>query len=136
LSDPAVVNVVHGTFAGPLGKGTYAGTLTGGTPFTSPDCPDPECQPVTGEITFSGQRGSFTGIVQPGSVVAILAIHPRVATRTFTLTLQVSDGTRGYAHADGLLTLSYTSTLMRFFDDNFNLITTISDSGSLTGSLR
>jgi hypothetical protein len=136
LVQPAIANVVHGTFDGPIGKGTYEGTLTGGTPFTSPDCPTPECQPVTGAITFSGPRGSFTGVVQPGSVVEILAIHPRIETRTFRLTLRVTDGTRGFTNADVLLTLTYTSTLTRFFNDEFQLITTISDSGSLTGDLR
>jgi hypothetical protein len=136
LSEPAAVTAIHGTFDGALGKGTYEGTLTGGSSFTSPDCAAPVCQPVTGAITFSGRRGSFTGIVQPGSVVAILAIHPRIQSRTFTLTLRVTGGTRGYTNADGLLTLSYTSTLTRFFDENFQLITTISDSGSLTGDLR
>ena len=128
LSQPATVTAVHGTSDGPLGKGTYEGTLTGGSSFTSPDCQGVYCQPVTGSITFSGHRGSFTGVVQPGSVVGIYDIHPRVATRTFTLTLRVAHGTRGYANAGGLLTLSYTSTFMRFFDDNFQLITTISDS--------
>ena len=136
LSEPATVTAIHGTFDGTLGKGTYEGTLTGGSSFTSPDCAAPVCQPVTGAITFSGQRGNFTGVVQPGSVVAIFDIHPRVQSRTFTLTLRVTGGTRGYTNADGLLTLSYTSTLTRFFNDNFQLITTISDSGSLTGHLR
>jgi hypothetical protein len=136
LSEPGAVNVVHGTFEGPLGRGTYEGTLTGGASFTSADCAGVVCQPVTGAITFSGNRGSFTGVVQPGSVVAILDIHPRIESRTFTLTLRVTDGTRGYTTADGLLTLSYESTLTRFFDDNFNLITTISDAGELTGDLR
>jgi hypothetical protein len=134
LSEPATVTAVQGTFDGPLGKGTYAGTLTGGTSFVSPGCDAPACQPVTGAITFSGNRGSFTGIVQPGSVVAIYDVHPRVQSRAFTL--RVSGGTRGYTNADGLLTLSYTSTLTRFFDDDFQLITTVSDSGSLTGNLR
>jgi hypothetical protein len=136
LDEPATVTAVHGTFDGTIGKGTYEGTLTGGTSFVSPDCPAPACQPVTGAITFSGSRGSFTGIVQPGSVVAIYVLHPRVQSRVFTLTLRVSGGTRGYTNADGLLTLSYTSTLTRFFDEDFQLITTISDSGSLTGNLR
>ena len=133
LDDPATVTAVHGTFDGTLGKGTYEGTLTGGTSF---DCDFPYCQPVTGAITFSGHRGSFTGVVQPGSVVGIFDIHPRVQSRTFTLTLRVTDGTRGYTHADGLLTLSYTSTTTRFFDDNFQLHIVVSDAGSLTGDLH
>src|SRR5436853_6274022 len=92
LSEPGAVNVVHGTFEGPLGRGTYEGTLTGGASSISP-CADFVCQPVTGAITFSGNRGSFTGVVQPGSIVSILDIHPRIETRTFMLTLRVTDGT-------------------------------------------
>src|SRR2546423_2076841 len=64
---------VHGTFAGKAGKGAYDGTLDGGTPFTSGDC-GPVCEPVTGSITFTGKRGSFTGVVQPGSEVALVDI--------------------------------------------------------------
>jgi hypothetical protein len=63
-------------------------------------------------------------------------VHPRVQSRTFTLTLRVTDGTRGYTNAGGLLSLSYFSLLTRFLDDNFQLMTTISDSGSLSGDLR
>jgi len=135
FGDPAIVNTIHGTFAGALGRGTYEGTLTGGASYS---CDFPSfCQPVTGTITFSGHRGSFTGVVQPGSFVGVEEVNPRFQSRTFSLTLLVTDGTRGYAHADGsLLTLSYVSTRTRFVDDNFNLITTISDSGTLTGDLR
>src|ERR671939_160388 len=106
-----------GTFAGSLGKGTYEGTLTGSGPsYTSTDCIS-YCQPVTGAITFSGHRGSFTGVVQPGSFVRVADFHPRIQSRNFTLTLLVTDGTRSYAHADGSLL-------------------TISDTGLLTGALR
>jgi hypothetical protein len=137
FDDPVTVTTIHGTFDGTLGKGTYEGTLTGGASFFFPDCPGPSyCQPVTGAITFSGHRGSFTGVVQPGSVVRVEDFHPRFQSRTFTLTLLVTDGTRGYTNADGLLTLSYSSERTRFVDENFNLITTISDSGVLTGDLR
>lgn len=123
---------VHGTFDGNLGKGTYDGTLVGGTPFTSGDC-GPVCEPVTGSITFSASRGSFTGVVQPGSVVALQDIASH-SWRTFTLTLAVADGTRGYAHlADRVLTLSYTSEWAHYFDsDPLQFISTISDSGTLT----
>jgi hypothetical protein len=135
FDNPAIVNTIHGTFAGALGKGTYEGTLTGGASYS---CDFPSfCQPVTGEITFSGNQGSFTGVVQPGSFVGVEEVDPRSQSRTFTLTLLVTDGTRRYNHANGdLLTLSYFSLLTRFVDENFNLITTISDSGTLTGDLR
>jgi hypothetical protein len=135
--DPVTVTAVHGAFDGTLGKGTYEGTLTGGASYFFPDCDFPSfCQPVTGSITFSGHRGSFTGVVQPGSFVGVEEIHPRVQSRTFTLTLRVTDGTRGYTNADGLLTLSYFSLRTTFLNDDFQLVTTISDSGSLTGDLR
>ena len=137
FDDPVTVTAIHGTFAGTLGKGTYEGTLTGGASFFFPDCDFSSfCQPVTGAITFSGNRGSFTGVVQPGSIVAVEDIHPRVASRAFTLTLRVTGGTRGYSNADGLLTLSYFSLRTRFVNEDFQLITTISDSGSLAGDLR
>jgi hypothetical protein len=137
LSDLVTVTTIHGTFDGTLGKGTYEGTLSGGSAYFAPDCDFPSfCQPITGSITFSGRRGSFTGVVQPGSFVGVEDIHPRVQSRTYTLTLQVTDGTRSYSHADGLLTLSYFSLRTRFFDENFNLITTITDTGTLTGDLR
>jgi hypothetical protein len=137
LSDLITATTINGTFDGTLGKGTYEGTLNGGSAYFSPDCDFPSfCQPITGSITFSGHRGSFTGVVQPGSFVGLEDIHPRVQSRTFTLTLRVTDGTRGYSHAGGLLTLSYFSLRTRFLDDNFNLITTITDTGTLTGDLR
>ena len=125
---------VHGTFDGNLGKGTYDGTLDGGTPFTSGDC-GPVCEPVTGSITFSGNRGSFTAVAQPGSVVALQDIASH-SWRNFTLTLAVADGTRGYAHLNGrILTLSYTSDWAHYFDsDTLQFINTISDSGTLTAT--
>jgi hypothetical protein len=133
LADPSTTTHVHGTFDGPLGKGTYEGTLVGSPTATTGSC-GPVCQSVTGSITFSGHRGSFTGVVQPGSVVGLedIASH---SFRNFDLTLRVTDGTRGYAHADGLLTLSYTSTWAHFFDSG-NFINTITDQGTLTGRLH
>ena len=127
---------VHGTFAGKAGKGTYDGTLDGGTSFTSGDC-GPVCEPVTGSITFSAKRGSFTGVVQPGSVVALVDIASN-SWRNFTLTLDVVNGTRGYAHANGdVLTLSYTSDWAHYFDfDTLQFISTVTDSGALTGNPR
>ena len=134
FTDPVTHTVIHGTFAGSLGKGTYEGTLTGSGPsYTSTDCIS-YCQPVTGAITFSGPRGSFTGVVQPGSFVGIEDFHPRIQSRTFFLTLLVTDGTRGYAHLDGsLLTLTYHSERRVELTDDFQIVITITDSGTLTG---
>ena len=133
--DTPSTTAIRGAFDGKLGKGTYEGTLTGGSPFTTVDC-GPVCEPVSGSVTFTGNRGSFTGIVQPGSVVARQEIASH-SWRTFTLTLGVVNGTRAYAHATGLLTLSYTSTWSHYFDAQaLELISEISDSGALTGDLR
>lgn len=125
---------VHGTFAGTLGRGSYDGTLDGGTPFTSGDC-GPVCEPVSGSMTFTGKRGSFTGIVEPESVVALVDIASN-SWRNFTLTLQVVDGTRAYARANGAeLTLSYSSDWAHYFDfDTGQFINTITDSGTLAAS--
>jgi hypothetical protein len=137
LSQPETITVIHGTFAGKLGKGTYEGTLTGGPSFITTPCNlAPDCQPVTGTITFSGHRGSFTGVVQPGSLVGLIDIASH-SFRNFDLALRVTDGTRGYATADGLLSLTYTSTWAHYFDPELNqFINTITDEGTLTGSLR
>lgn len=136
FDNPATVTTSHGTFAGSLGKGTYEGTLTGGPSYFSTDCIS-YCQPVTGTITFSGHRGSFTGVVQPGSFVRVEDFHPRIQSRNFTLTLLVADGTRGYAHADGsLLTLSYSSERRVEFTEDFQIVITITDTGTLTGDLH
>ena len=135
FTDPVTVTLSHGTFAGALGKGTYEGTLTGGATYACDFVSG--CQPVTGTITFSGKRGSFTGVVQPGSFVGIEDFHPRIQSRTYSLTLLVTDGTRGYAHADGsLLTLSYNSERRVDITEDFQIVVTISDSGVLTGALH
>jgi len=125
---------VHGTFSGTLGKGSYDATLDGGAQFTSGDC-GPVCEPISGSIAFTTKRGSFTGVVQPGSVVALVDIASN-SWRNFTLTVQVVGGTRAYARANGAeLTLSYSSDWAHYFDfDTGQLINTISDSGTLTGS--
>ena len=73
---------VHGTFAGALGKGSYDGTLDGGAQFTTGDC-GPVCEPVSGSITFTSKRGSFTGVVEPGSVVALEDIAKQVGLQVF-----------------------------------------------------
>jgi hypothetical protein len=127
--------VIRGTFDGKVGKGTYEGTLTGGTAFTTAEC-GPVCEPVAGTITFSSSRGSFTGVVQPGSVVALQDIASH-SWRTFTLTLGVENGTRGYAHANGALTLSYTSTWSHYYDaEALAFVDTVTDSGTLAGDLH
>jgi hypothetical protein len=127
---------VHGTFAGALGKGSYDGTLDGGAPFTTGDC-GPVCEPVSGSIAFTSKRGSFTGIVEPGSVVALVDIASN-SWRNFTLTLDVVDASRGYKRANGAeLTLSYSSDWAHYFDfDTGQFVNTITDSGTLTGSLH
>jgi hypothetical protein len=129
--------VVHGTFDGMLGKGTYEGTLLGGPSFITPPCDlAPFCEPVTGTITFSGHRGSFAGIVQPGSLVGLQDIASH-SWRYFELTLRVTDGTRSYQNADGLLSLTYTSTWAHYYDADANqFVRTVSDEGTLTGDLR
>jgi hypothetical protein len=126
---------IHGSFDGRLGRGTYEGTLNGGATFETPDC-GPVCEPITGSIIFSGKRGSFTGIVQPGSVVALLD-SSTLSVRAFTLTLSVGGGTRGYAHANGVLTLTYYSNWSHYFDPSLlEYVSFISDSGTLTGRLH
>ena len=127
---------VHGTFAGPLGRGSYDGTLDGGAQFTSGDC-GPVCEPVSGSIAFTSRRGTFSGVVEPAGVVALIDIASN-SWRNFTLTLDVVGGTRGYARANGaVLTLSYSSDWAHYFDfDTGQFINTITDSGTLTSSLR
>lgn len=127
---------VHGTFSGTFGKGSYDGTLDGGAPFTTGDC-GPVCEPVSGSITFTSKRGSFTGVVEPGSVVALVDIASN-SWRNFTLTLEVTDASRAYTRAKGAeLTLSYSSDWAHFFDfDTGQFVNTITDSGALTGSLH
>lgn len=135
--DLGTSTVVHGTFDGKLGRGTYEGTLIGGPSFITTPCDlGPFCEPVTGTITFSGHRGSFTGLVQPGALVGLQDIASH-SWRYFELTLSVTDGTRGYTNADGLLSLTYTSTWAHYYDaDAGQFISTISDEGTLTGDLR
>jgi hypothetical protein len=125
---------ISGTFSGGLGKGTYEGTLVGGAFFSGPDC-GPVCQPVTGSITFSSNRGTFTGVVQEGSTVALFD-SASTSIRYFILTLTVVNGTKGYAHANGsTLSLTYISTWSHpIFDPNNTNV--ISDAGTLTGTLH
>ncbi len=123
---------IHGTFTGSLGRGTYTGTLTHSPAETTPTC-GPVCASVTGTITFSAKRGEFTAEVQPGSVVSLedIASH---SYRTFDLQLKVVDGSRSYKHANGDLTLSYTSTWSHYYDSNGQFVNTIEDEGTLSGN--
>jgi hypothetical protein len=125
--------MVHGTFGKHLGKGTYAGTLSGGASYTTYDC-GPVCQPVTGTITFSTKHGTFTVAAQSGSFVRLedTASH---SWRYFTLSLVVVGGTGSYAKAHGMLALSYTSTWEHDFVDGVN-IDEVVDSGTLTGKVH
>jgi hypothetical protein len=135
-TDPATfatTTTIQGTFDGRLGRGTYAGTLSGGPPFSTFDC-GPTCESVTGTITFSAKRGDFTAIVQSDSVVRLedIASH---SWRSFTHTLVVVSGTRSYVHAGGTLALAYTSTWTHEFVDGV-FVNKIEDSGTLTGDPR
>ena len=57
--------------------------------------------------------------------------------RYFTLTLKIVSGTRSYAHANGLLELTYTSTWSHYFDSQeLIFINRIDDTGVLTGKPR
>jgi hypothetical protein len=123
---------VQGTFAGGIGKGTYAGTLVGGDLIPTTGTCGPTCQTVTGSITFTSKRGEFTAAVQAGGVVAISEIASH-SFRNFDLTLQVVDGTRGYAHADGVLTLAYSS-IWTHIASPAGLESHIDDAGTLTGN--
>jgi hypothetical protein len=127
---------VHGTFSGTFGKGSYDGKLDGGAPFTTGDC-GPVCEPVSGSITFTSKSGSFTGVVEPGSVAALVDIASN-SWRNFTLTLESTDASRAYKRANGAeLTLSYSSDWAHYFDfDTGQFVNTITDSGALTGSLH
>jgi hypothetical protein len=132
----STTTTIHGTFTGKLGKGSYSGTLAGGSPVPPIGNCGPICENVTGTITFSSKRGDFTATVEPGSFVAISDIASHTF-RTFTLTLHVTSGTRSYAHADGTLSLTYASIWSHFFDEEvFQFINRIDDSGMLTGNPR
>jgi hypothetical protein len=129
----ATTTTIHGAFAGKLGRGTYAGTLDGGSGFTTPQC-GPVCEAVTGTFTVTSRRGDFTAVIQPGSVVALEDIAS-FSWRRFTLTLSVMGGTRSYANANGTLTLSYTSTWEHEFVGGV-FVNSITDSGTLSGNPR
>ena len=133
-STAPVAYSISGRLAGNLGRGTYTGTLTPGTTlFTTSTC-GPVCADVTGSITVSTPGGRFTAVVQPGGVVSMedIASH---SFRDFTLVLRITAGTRRYAHASGLLGLTYSSVWTHTFVDGV-FVSEIDDTGTLAGNLR
>jgi hypothetical protein len=124
---------IHGTFSGRLGTGTYAGNLSQVLTGTTNWC-GPLCFTVTGEITFSSNRGDFTAVVEPGSLMREQDIAS-TSFREFVLQLTVVDGTRSYKHAEGELSLSYGSTWTHTVVDGV-FVNEINDEGSLTGNPR
>ena len=130
----------HGTFAGKLGKGTYAGALTVGDSIAQSFCfYGPDCRSVTGAITFTSRRGSFTGVVQPGSSRSWFSIASNDSL-WYTLTLRVGNGTRGFARVGGVLTLTYNSVWWHYYGMNetgdVELFNYIDDHGTLSGFPR
>lgn len=135
---PNEVYTIGGTYKGEgeLGKGTYSGTLTGGSATSpGPDGCGPVCEDVTGTITFSANKGDLTVSALPGSELAVEEIASH-SFRDFALSLLVVSGTRGYAHASGQrLTLVYHSVWTHTFIDGV-FVSVIVDSGTLTGRLH
>jgi hypothetical protein len=120
---------IHGTVEG---FGTYSGTLTAGTYFTSSTC-GPECAPVTGTILFSSHKGDLTTTVDPQGLVTVTTIGSGT-TYGFSLPLRIVDGTKSYGHTGGTLTLDYASHLPTNQPDCS--VCPIEDTGSLTGQLN
>jgi hypothetical protein len=109
----------------------YAGTLTaGGAPLSTSTC-GPVCADVTGTITFVGNGGRFTAEVQPGGLVQFedIASH---SFRDFTLELGIVHGTGRYSHADGVLSLSYSSVWTHTTINGVD-VNRIDDTGTLVG---
>ena len=133
---------IEGELAGTLATGTYAGTVTFGSwGWDYPEC-GPSCALVTGDITFSTKKGTFTAALQPGSI----AIKEEIASHSWIwltsgtysertpVDLRVVSGTRGYANKTGLLTLSYTSTWEHEWvwdGENLVYVNEIVDTGTL-----
>jgi hypothetical protein len=125
---------IAGTFDGSLGRGTYAGTMTAsGVSFTSSTC-GPVCAPLAGSITFFARGGSWTGSVQPGSVVSMedIASH---SFRDFRVQLRIVGGTGRYAHARGRLSLTYSSVWTHEWENGL-FVDGIADAGTLVGTIR
>jgi hypothetical protein len=119
---------IHGTVQG---LGTYSGTLTAGTYFTSETC-GPDCAPVSGTIQFVTHRGNLTTTVDPQGLVTVTTIGSGT-TYGFSLPLRVTGGTKSYGHAGGTLTLDYASHLPTNQPDCS--VCPIEDTGTLTGQL-
>jgi hypothetical protein len=129
---PGIYNVrtfdVHGTVEG---VGTYSGTLTAGTYYSTNEC-GPQCAPITGTITFVTKRGTITTTVDEG-VVSVIVIGSGTYY-SFTLTLSILDGTKRYKHTSGDLNLLYGSSLQNdgYFPCDPSPCT-VQDGGDLTG---
>jgi hypothetical protein len=122
---------ISGGFDGKIGHGTYTGTLTMGPDrFTTETC-GPVCADVTGTIVFAANGGRFTVEVRPGSIVRLEDIASQ-SLREFTLDLGIVGGTGRYAHAAGVLSLSYSS-LWTHTTINGVFVDMIEDTGTLVG---
>jgi hypothetical protein len=130
-SEWSSVYAISGTFDGKLGHGTYSGTLAPGSTTFATDTCGPVCADVTGTITFTTERASFTAEVQPGSLVQLddIASH---STRTFSLDLEIVDGTGRYLHAGGRLSLDYVSVWTHTVVNGVP-VNEIDDTGTLAG---
>jgi len=125
--------------------GTYAGTVSAGT--YTPSCADgpygPNCAPASGSITLALEGGSITAVAEPGSLVNQRFTGPSLDPFVFLLTLSVTSGTRGYAHAHGTLSLVYDTTRNNLSPDPTGApcyidgvgTCPISDTGALTGTI-
>jgi hypothetical protein len=125
---------ISGGFDGKIGRGTYTGTLTMGSDRFSTETCGPVCADVTGTIVFVASGGRFTVDVRPGSIVRLEDIASR-SLREFTLDLRIVGGTGRYAHASGVLSLSYSS-LWTHTTINGVFVDTIEDTGTLVGKLH
>ena len=134
-STPWVSYAITGTFSGRLGYGMYFGTLTVTTGQQVPCTLTNYCSPVSGEITFSTNAGTFRTRVDPAGVTDATGT-PLADTRQFLLDLVVAGGTGKYTNATGHLSLSYQTTDATYFDGSRLVwVHTIEDSGMLTGKV-
>jgi hypothetical protein len=125
---------ISGTIEGGLGRGTYSGALTAtGASFTSATC-GPVCAPVSGSITFSTRAGGLTTSVRNGSVVSMEEIASH-SFRDFRLQLRIVGGTGRYAHARGMMSVSYSSVWTHEWVNGV-FVDSIADAGTLTGTIR
>jgi hypothetical protein len=132
---PGIYNVQTFDVQGSIADvGTYSGTLTAGTYFTTDTC-GPQCAPITGTITFTTKHGSLITTVDPGGLVTVNVIGSGTYYN-FTLDLSIVDGTKSYGHASGQLSLQYGSSLQNdgYFPCDPSPCT-VQDGGTLTGSV-